>query len=429
MKNKLFAFFCLVFVYIIHSLSVSSTTPDNLYVQGRFLYTPCGDTITLRGANKMIIYTGDTALRRQSFAEIRKTGANCTRIVWLANPTDQEDASPAGLDRNIRYCINNNMIPMVELHDATGDWSGLQNLVDYWTSSDVVKIIQKHEKYLIINIGNEVGNEQVTNDQFKTGYKSAVSQMRNAGIHVPLVIDAAEWGKNLDMLVSTGQDIIDNDPDHNLIFSVHMYWAVSEGADSTFITNKLKSAVDANLPLIVGEFTYEFTVDLKCNLICDYQTIIKDCQDYGIGWLAWEWGPGNDYFDKSCAVMDMTSDSYFDNLKSGWASVVAESSPYSISKTSVTPKYIQLKGICDTVQSAVNESTSDLISSEIYPNPISDILNIPPTAALSASIQIFSIEGVKVLESAYNEKVDISSFSPGIYFLKSGVKLYKFVKM
>ena len=48
-----------------------------------------------------------------------------------------------------------------------------------------------------------------------------------------------------------------------------------------------------------------------------------------IGWYAWEWGPGNDFYDPLCGVMDMTSDRLFANLKPGWA--------FGIKNTSVTP--------------------------------------------------------------------------------------------
>jgi mannan endo-1,4-beta-mannosidase len=421
--------FALIYILFLISYSSFSQTPHTtLYVNGRSLYTPCGDQILLRGVNKMIIYTGDLALRKQSFAEIRKTGANCTRIVWLANPTDQVDATPAGLDRNIQDCIDNGMIPMVELHDATGDWSMLQQMADYWVSPEVVSVVKKHEKYMLLNIGNEVGNETVTNEQFKAGYITAVTKIRTAGIHCPIVIDAAEWGKNLDMLIATGKDIIDADPDHNLIFSVHMYWAVSEGADEAFITSKLTAAYDANIPLIVGEFTYKFNMDKVCEYVCNYQTIIKDCQNLGFGWLAWEWGPGNGYFDKSCDIMDMTSDSYYSSLKNGWQSDVAIDNQYSIRNTSITPKYILLKGKCDSVASDVDiQNISD--NWEIFPNPASDGVSISLTInkEVKAKIQIFNSLGINlgtiydgILSTGSNSIPlnGIEGLSNGIYFCR-----------
>lgn len=369
MKN--FIYFLIYAIIFGISFNNSYSSDNNLFINGRFLYTPCGEKVILRGVNKMIIFTDNVELRKQTYSEIRKTGANCIRIVWLAHPTEQVDATPAGLDRNIQDCIDNNIIPMVELHDATGEWSMLPDMVDYWVSPEVVSVVKKHEKYLIINIGNEIGNELVTNEQFKSGYITAVNRIRAAGIHTPLVIDAAEWGKNLDMLVSTGQEIINADPDHNVIFSVHMYWAISDGADAAYILNKLKESVDANIPLIVGEFTYKFNLGTVCEYDCDYQSILKDCNDMELGWLAWEWGPGNGYFDKSCDIMDMTSDSYFSTLKDGWASIVAETSPYSIANTSVTPKYIKLKGNCDSITNVNDYSLKNIIL-DIYPNPMDE---------------------------------------------------------
>src|SRR5215210_5925044 len=53
------------------------------------------------------------------------------------------------------------LVPMFELHDATGDWGGLDNLVAYWTRPQIVSIIKKHQAYLLVNIGNEVGNDTV----------------------------------------------------------------------------------------------------------------------------------------------------------------------------------------------------------------------------------------------------------------------------
>jgi mannan endo-1,4-beta-mannosidase len=69
----------------------------------------------------------------------------------------------------------------------------------------------------------------------------------------------------------------------------------------------------------------------------DFQTILEVCHQNEIGWYAWEWGPGNDFNDPLCAVMDMTPDRQFVHLKPGWAEEVAISSPYSIKNTSVTP--------------------------------------------------------------------------------------------
>lgn len=381
-----------------HAISSAQENHPGLIVQGRHLTTPCNDKIIIRGVNKMIVWTDDLNLRKQSYAEIRKTGANCVRIVWLANPANGEvDAGPAGLDRTIQDCIDNDMIPMVELHDATGDWAKLNSVVQYWLRQDVIDIVKKHEKYLLVNIANECGDDQVSNDQFTAGYEAAVAQLRAAGIHTPLVIDAADWGKNLEMLVATGAYLIDKDPDKNLLFSVHMYWAISDGADAAFITNQLQAAVDANLPFIIGEFAAKFNQDVQCVIECDYKTIIQQCQEKEIGWLVWEWGPGNEFTDPTCEVMNMTMDGYYNTLKDGWAKEVALTSQYGIAQTSVTPKYIINSGKCD--QDAVSDAQSVTLSSlQSFPNPAATQATISLRIGKSANVtvQIFNVLGQKI---------------------------------
>jgi len=115
------------------------------------------------------------------------------------------------------------MIPIPCLWDATGDWSQFQKCVDYWTSTEISTILTKYEKHLILNIANEVGSEITEQELYRSRYKSAVEQIRNAGIHVPLIIDADRWGRNAYSVINNGQYLLEQDPDHNLIFSWHLW--------------------------------------------------------------------------------------------------------------------------------------------------------------------------------------------------------------
>src|SRR5262245_36646995 len=98
-----------------------------LYVEGRHLYDPLGEQVILRGVNKMSVYQDDPRARLSVFPQIRKTGANAVRIVWGTEtlPDSNGNGTPANLNAVIQRCRDNHMIPMVELHDATGVWSKL----------------------------------------------------------------------------------------------------------------------------------------------------------------------------------------------------------------------------------------------------------------------------------------------------------------
>ncbi|HET7091852.1 MAG TPA: cellulase family glycosylhydrolase, partial [Thermomicrobiales bacterium] len=193
----------------------------------------------------------------------------------------------------------------------------------------------------LVNIGNEVGNDRVKPSKFIAGYAKAAQALRCAGIHTPLVIDAPDFGKNLETLNAAAAALLDADPDHNLIFSVHMYWGIADGATPQFIRDQLDAAVNANYPLIVGEFS-QFGAFNDNGSICagdgeiDYKTILAETDRLGIGWYAWEWGPGNSFEDPLCSIMDMTPDRLFAHLQPGWATEVALTDPHSILNTAVS---------------------------------------------------------------------------------------------
>lgn len=297
-------------------------------VVGRHLYDRCGEKVILRGINKMIVWTD---IEGESFPEIAKTGANSVRIVWVTTgAVDKFDAA-------ITKCRESNMIPMVELHDATGKWDSLSFCVDWWVKPEVVDVIKKHEEYLLVNIANECG-ANVSNEDFKAGYTTAVSRMRKAGIRVPIVIDANNWGQGIDVLQATGPDLITSDPDHNIILSVHAWWPDVYGWNDQKIKDEFAESVEKNIPLIVGEFG---NTAANCEGEINYKLIIEECQKNEIGWLAWSWGPGN----SDCETMDMTTDSKYETLQ-GWGLEVAVTDKNSIKNTSVIPKFMQT-GVCE----------------------------------------------------------------------------------
>jgi mannan endo-1,4-beta-mannosidase len=247
------------------------------------------------------------------------------------------NATLTNMDAVIHNCHTNQMIPMLELHDATGDWSKLDALVAFWTRSDVVTILQHHASYLLVNIGNEVGDDQVSDEDFRTGYMAAITAMRQAGITVPLVIDAAAWGQSMSYILNNAAALLAHDP--NLLFSLHVWWHYHANAAAEF-GQAIDAAVAANIPLLVGEFSGVCQECDTANNDSPYAEILTKCHAAAIGWIAWEWGPGNEYGDPPCPVMNMTMDGHYATLQDGWAREVAVDHPYSISNTAVRPYFL-----------------------------------------------------------------------------------------
>jgi mannan endo-1,4-beta-mannosidase len=341
----------------------SGETTGTFKVVGRDLTDPCGATVLLKGVNKMSVWDEQDVYGSAYFPEIAKTNSNCVRIVWRMTYSNGAPTVLSQLDSLIKNCIKNKMIPMVEMHDATCLWETLNDVVDYWTSPGMVEIIQRYEHTLLVNIANEAGDDNVTEAQFLAGYKSAITQMRNAGIRTPLIIDAKGCGKDLDVLVPTAPELIAHDPDNNLMFSVHPYWSKLDilTVQPTFIKDQLKKATDNNIPLILGELCgyggwpgdgEPNTATCTEKGAIDYETLLAEAAANNIGYLAWEWGPGNGFYEYDppvlCPAMDITTDGTYQSIVDivpgskprGWVRDVIIDSPFSIKNTAVKSQYV-----------------------------------------------------------------------------------------
>lgn len=303
-------------------------------VSGRSLLDTDGKPVQLRGVNKMSVFDDDDPRGNTYFPQIALSKSNTVRIVW-AIEDDNGPTNVNDLAALIANCQANKMLPMIELHDATGDLSRLPRLGNYWTRNEVLQVIFNAGGNLLINIGNEVGDDTVTAKQWVSAYTPVIRQMRQAGIRTPLVIDAPDFGKNLEVVVAGANDLLQVDP--NLIFSVHPYWPKNNGGDANFIEQQFTAAVNAGFALIIGEFSQWGAFNGNNSICvgngeCDYNAIMTKASAKGFGWYAWEWGPGNEFGDANCTRMNMTTNGTFGTKTAGWATdvfnrIAAESNP------------------------------------------------------------------------------------------------------
>ncbi|MEM9338342.1 MAG: cellulase family glycosylhydrolase [Bacteroidota bacterium] len=312
--------------------SLFSQNGKTVYVDNGKIYSSCDEEIVMRGYNEMFIWSGDR-MGITTLPEIAKTGSNAIRLVWTTEGDEKE------LKDLIKNSLKNQMIPVLELHDATGDFSKLQLLLDYWKRPNVLKMIKKYKKWLIVNIGNEVGSSEVTVDQWVAYYKDAITQLRNAGIDAPLMIDCGGYGSLEHYFLEGGQELLAHDPLKNIIFSVHTYWYGGTDADKIKRLNTMiADAKSKNLPYIIGEGPQLASSPSFCNEVFPYKEMIEILQKEKIGWLAWSWGAVN---NNDCgapdSVLDITKDGTFGNWTTTFAEEISISDPNSIQNTSVIP--------------------------------------------------------------------------------------------
>ena len=76
----------------------------------------------------------------------------------------------------------------------------------------------------------------------------------------------------------------------------------------------------------------------------------------------------------------------------------------------------------------ITEVQTEIISNiEIFPNPANDIIQIKSKNTIE-KIELYSLLGIKLMESDNSESLNISTLPIGIYFLKINGILYKFIK-
>lgn len=294
------------------------------------LYDSCGEKVVLRGINHPTLYVDR---KGEALPEIAKTGANAVRLFWYAKMgvkiTEAETAIAAS--------IKNGMLPILEMHDSTCKWD-LDPIVSYWTSAEAVALIKKYQNQLIVNVANETSPPNA--NEFKSKYTDVVNKLRGAGIHVPLMIDGGNCGRDYKVLLSQGEALVAADPDHNLIFSGHLYDKMNGAGYGQLFSDALAK----KLTFVVGEFAHK--TPPGCGGALDYGALISEADKSDVGWIAWSWGdndPNTDW-NSDCGEFDMASTFSFDSLR-GWGKEVATSLPASIENTSVRPKSLVM-GSC-----------------------------------------------------------------------------------
>jgi hypothetical protein len=78
----------------------------------------------------------------------------------------------------------------------------------------------------------------------------------------------------------------------------------------------------------------------------------------------------------------------------------------------------------------VQLSTTDVIkehSADLLPNPAEDFIYLEGKEG--QLVQIYSLQGLKIIETMYKDRIDVNGLATGMYFVKIENKIYKFVKI
>lgn len=281
------------------------------HVVGAELRDARGAPFVMRGVNNPHIWWDATAYA--ALDAIAEAGANAVRVVW------ETRGDPARLGEVLARVVALDMVPIVELHDVTGqdDPDALAGVVDWWIDPDVVNVLDDFRREALVNVANEWGGNTLAPTVWRDAYVAAVTRMRAAGIGHTIVVDGSGWGQDLDVILAHGAEVLAADPDRNVLFSVHMY---ARWNDAETIGPALDAARAAGLALIVGEFGWDFNAGIN-NLFCrvDAPRLLAETEARGVGWLAWSWFGNN----AENAWLDLTDDGTLATL-TDWGATIVE---------------------------------------------------------------------------------------------------------
>ncbi|MCA1759012.1 MAG: glycoside hydrolase family 5 protein, partial [Bacteroidales bacterium] len=295
----------LLLIFILQKQGVTQVSrPDYNSGKGFFvldgkLYDASGIEFIPVGANSAVFWQNETN-GMKSFPDMKKAGANSVRIVSVTNDAVNSWSWQSSFTKQkacVKASVENKLIPVLEFHDVTcgngydddKDGKNLKKCVDYWCTPNLVSLCKEYEKYLIVNVANEWGP---TNSGWRDGYKKAITAMRTAGIKNTILIDAGGCGQNPATLINYAQELLDFDPEKNILFAIHFYgmWMTKEKSKASwqfYVEDYLQMFKTKKLPVILGEFGWTGAPDNFT--LYDPKKIISECNRHGIGWLFWAW--------------------------------------------------------------------------------------------------------------------------------------------
>jgi mannan endo-1,4-beta-mannosidase len=322
----------------------TTTEPGPTFrVSGSTLMDPCDNPVILRGVNEMVTFIPNGGNDGSTcFDEIAKTGANSVRLYWTTDDTADN------LDRLLSNAEKYRLVPIIYVFNSKLNGPAPTNVseaVNYWTNTDlnILPTVLKHKNWLVIALRERDQTSSVIADQWASYFATAVTQMRNAGIDVPLAIDAPQNSDKIDggdigALAAHGPDLIS--ADQNLLLSTNAWWKDTVANDF----NMLTAAANANLPLLVGEFSVKAQApNQSCGSLFDYESLLQIAQQNGIGWEAWSWGAAHNQLP-ACTDMDMTNNGVYGDFHPGWGDVVSVTDDNSIQRTSRLASFVPGKG-------------------------------------------------------------------------------------
>lgn len=249
-------------------LGTQSRTPGPaLKVSGRQLLDPCGEPIVIRGVEDNV---------HSEVTEIAKSGANAVRFVYRMDTPE--------LEAKIKEAVEHKMlVSFIPQRGYLG--------TEWWNLPDVKAVLLKYQAWILPHAYGE-GAYRKNNTRWQRETKEVISDLRGYGYKFPIEILADQWGQSLETLLDHGGELVEFDPEHNLLLGNQMY---SQNHPDPETMSKI---VKSGLPIMVGTCTFrnpERPSEGWYGAPLDqYQKVWRATFDNKIGSFYWNWATGGD---------------------------------------------------------------------------------------------------------------------------------------
>ncbi len=399
--------------------NLMAQTPGRIHTSGKYILGPCGDTLHLKGIN-YAPYNWGYDVNEQRISEIAQSGANAVRLPWYwSNPGADVYYNYVALDSIISKCIQFDLIPILELHDFTceNNPSDLITGSGWWTNASVFPILQKYRHSIIVNIANEAlyvnwtGNQAAALTSYQNTYETIINNLRNVtGFDFPIMIDAPDCGQNSDVFITsnTANQLINTDPEHNLIFSAHAYWYAYANNDSTQMANKINAVLAAGIPFVLGEIANQQDDQSMCQYNLNYQPLLRYCEVNKVNWLAWSWDRDG------CPQRQLSTNGLFASL-TPYGNDLVNNPDYGLNTKPAAKSHFLVHGACESTASL---SEMEMLSATVFPNPNTGIFRVLPGDHFHVGMTCYDLLGNEIALSDLGSGTYQIQSPPGMYLLK-----------
>ena len=240
-----------------------------------------GHDFVMRGVSHM--YTNFPDQTAGALAAMKRLGANTVRME-LSTGVIHKRNDAADVANVISLCKRNQLVCVLEVTDTTGFGTRPKAItqaqaIDYWIS--IQSVLTGQEKYIILDVANEPDVFDNAR-QWPTETAATIRRLRAAGFRHTLMVTAPDWGQDWSHTMRDhAAAIFNQDPDRNLIFSIHMYGAFTTAPR---VRDYLGWYMKATLPIVIGEFSH-----LHSDGDPDEDAMMSVAQAHGLGYLGWSW--------------------------------------------------------------------------------------------------------------------------------------------